>query len=169
MADPVSAAASEPGWLRPALITAALVEAVASLSGLTLFSDLSGFGNSPGQWMIFTDVALKPLLALTALVFAIRRDWRHAVIALAALPLATMLLDSLPSLLTEGVQGFGEGLFRVYLLERSFLLPLACAWAAWLAWNGKRLALAALIVIIPTVLDVVEVAVFTIGIAIYGF
>ncbi|MEC9367359.1 MAG: hypothetical protein VX871_01560 [Pseudomonadota bacterium] len=165
----MSASPREPKWLRALLFAVAAVEAVGALTGLTLFTELHEFDSSAAQWLIFANLAVAPVFAIAALVFVIRGQLRHAIMALGALAGAALLLDNLPSIYTHGTDIFSGGLIGIYIFIRLLLFPLLGLAAAWLAWKNIRLPLAGILVSLPTLISIVDLIAFAVGVSIYGF
>ena len=113
-------------------------------------------------------LALSPLLAGAALVFAARGNLRYAIFALAALTLAGWLLDSLPTIVIHGFKPSldfgGIEKFAFYLIA-----PVIAAGAILLAVNRQRLGLAALLACLPALYKWASVAAFFVALLIYGF
>ena len=113
-------------------------------------------------------LALSPLLAGAALVFAARGNLRYAIFALAGLTLAGWLLDSLPTIVIHGFKpsldfgGIEEFVF--YLI-----MPVIAAAAILLAVKRPRLRLAALLACLPALYKWASVAAFIVTLLIYGF
>jgi hypothetical protein len=113
-------------------------------------------------------LALSPLLAGTALVFAAGGNIRYAIFALAALTLAGWLLDSLPTIVIHGFKpsldfgGIEEFVF--YLI-----MPAIAAAAILLAWKRQHIGLAALRACLPALYKWASVAAFFVMLLIYGF
>jgi hypothetical protein len=167
---PLSLPASRP-WLRLALAVVAAIELLDALSSVpNIFADY----HHPTALLRFAQaltsvkLALAPTITGAALAFAAFNKLRSAILALAALTLIGWLLNEVWSIpihgfeLTPGFGGFNA-------LMRHFLLPAAAIMGAALALKDRRLALAGLLVSLPTIFDWVGVAVFTAAVLIYGF
>lgn len=150
------------------LILIAAIEAFDGLAHLpALFGDISGIpGPGVGDAIIKADIALHPLLALTALALATVGRLRYAIMALGALALMNWL-NYMPSVVRHGLDFGGLAAFQTPLQIIAFPLMGVCAIA--LAARGERLGLATMLVGIPTLLDVVAVIAFAIGVFRYGF
>jgi len=158
-------------WLRLLLILVAALEFLDALSSLqNIFTDyhhdtaLLRFA----QALTSIQLALSPLLAGAALIFAALGNIRYAVLALAVLTLVGWLFISLPSIAIHGIKlslEFGdlEGLFYY------FVVPVVAAAAALLALKDKRLALATLLACVPALAKWIALVAFIIAIMIYGF
>lgn len=152
-------------WLRTAILAVALIELLSSLSNLAAFANLSE-DKSPSHWLIFVDVALQPVLALVASYHALTGKLRIAILALAAMAIIELLLKNIPLM---GPGGFGDSLYGLLLFVQTYVLPVLCVVALWLAWQNRRLELAGVLAVLPTLAGILGVVVFGIGVAIYGF
>jgi hypothetical protein len=152
--------------LRALLIAAALFETFDGLSGFPfLFEDLS---EMPGivAAIIKLHVATHPVLALAALVLAAVGRLRPAIIALGAVVLITWL-KYMPGVVLHGLDFRGVGAFETPAQVMVFPLLAVCAIA--LAARDRRLALATVLVIVPTLFNVIGLIIFAIDIALHGF
>jgi len=150
------------------LIIIAAIEAFEGLSHAPmLFGDMSEIP-SPGLGgaIIKAYVAGHPLLALAALAFATVGRLRYAIMALGTLVVMNWL-DYMPSVVRHGLDFGGLSAFQTPVQIIAFPLLGACAIA--LAARKERLALAALLVSIPTLFDVFGVIAFGISVFLYGF
>jgi hypothetical protein len=150
------------------LIIIAAVEAFEGLSHAPmLFGDMSGIpGAGLGGAIIKMYIAAHPLLALAALALATVGQLRYAVMALGALVLMNWL-NYLPSVVRHGLDFGGLSAFQTPVQIIAFPLMGACAIA--LAARKERLGLAALLVSIPTLFDVLAMIAFGISVFLYGF
>ena len=158
-------------WLRTALVVVALIELLDGLSSVhNIFTDyhhetaLLRFA----QALTSVKLALAPLVAGSAVVLAIMGRTRYAIGALAALQLLEWMLQDVWSIPFHGLElslDFGgiEALFHY------FLFPAVASAGAVLAIKNRRLALAGLMVSLPTLINWTTVIVFTISVMIYGF
>ena len=158
-------------WLRLLLVLVAALEFLDALSSLqNIFTDyhhdtaLLRFA----QALTSIQLALSPLLAGAALIFAALGNIRYAVLALAVLTLVGWVFISLPSIAIHGIKfslEFGdlEGLFYY------FVVPVVAAAAALLALKNRRLALATLLACVPALAKWIALVAFIIAIMIYGF
>jgi len=158
-------------WLRAGLVLIAALEFLDALSGVeNIFTDyrhptaLLRFA----QTLTSIKLALAPLVAGAALVFAGMGNLRRAILALALLTLVGWVLEGLPSIAIHGVRlalDFG-GLEE---FSHYFVYPAAALAGAALALKDRRLPLAGLLVSVPTLLNWTGVVAFTIAILMYGF
>jgi hypothetical protein len=156
--------------LRLILIIVAIAKLTSAIGGLTVLfdGDPTVPGTSWGGLVVSAVIALSPLLALAALVFAIRGPIARAIIAIAGLALLDWL-SYVPSVIMHWSDFPDPGLAGAVEIVQMVVLPLAAAAGAVLAWRGERLGLAALLALIPTIVFIVGVLTFGISIAIYGF
>ena len=106
---------------------------------------------------------LAPVVSGAALLLAAIGRVRQAILALALLTLLTCLLQGI--WLIGGSElpwAKGEPLLRL------FIFPAAAIAAAALAAKNRRLAIAGLLVCMPTIYSWVPIVFFTIGVVIYG-
>lgn len=119
------------------------------------------------QALTSVNLALAPLLAGAALVFAVMGRLRHAIVALAALSLLAWAVD-LPSIAIHGMELSGD-LGGVIVAAKLLGAPLIAAAAIVMAAQNERLALATLLVSLPTILAWAGIVAFAIGVSIFGF
>jgi hypothetical protein len=91
---------------------------------------------------------------------------RPAIIALGAVVLMTWL-NYMPSVLLHGMDFRGVGAFETPAQGIAF--PLAAVCAITLAARDRRLGLATVLVIAPTLFNVIDLIVLMIDIALHGF
>jgi hypothetical protein len=156
--------------LRIALI---VIGALATLGAIT---NLSGAFHDYGhtdpllvfaQRVTTAKLVLAPFIAGLALVLAAFGRVRGAIVALATLML-TVWLSELPSIAIHGLETSlsGPGLFIAF--DR-FLAPLLAVAAIVFAVRNTHLVLATVFVTLPMLMAALGVAIFAVGIAIYGF
>jgi hypothetical protein len=158
-------------WLRAGLILVAALELLDALSGVqNIFTDyqhptaLLRFA----QTLTSIKLALAPVFAGAALIFAALGNVRRAILALAALALTAWLLDDLWSIPFHGLElSFDYGGIVVFF--HHFIFPAAALAASALALNDQRLPLAGLLVSLPTLFNWAGVVAFTVAIMMYGF
>jgi len=158
-------------WLRLLLVLVAALEFLDALSGVqNVFTDyhhdttLLRFA----QALTSINLALAPLLAGAALIFAASGNIRYAMLALAAMTLAAWVLDSLPSIVLRGVT-LALDIGTLVELFLYVVAPLTAVAAALLALKEKRLALATLLACLPALVKWMGFVAFFIAIMIYGF
>ena len=169
-----STAATSPAphpWLRLALVLVAALELLDALTSMhNIFTD---YHHETAylrfaQALTSVQLALAPFLTAAAFYFALRGRLRHAILALAALALMVWLLDDVPSFPIHGFE-FSMSFGGMVVFAHHFAFPIAALAGAALAWKDRRLALAGLLVSLPTIVKWVGVAVFTIAVMMYGF
>ncbi len=163
-------AAEIPRWALILLATAAALELLQGLSDLPiLFGDTSEIpGLGIAGWIIKAKLALLPIVALAALILAASGRLRQALLAMAAVVLLTWL-SYLPSVFVHGLEFEGDGTGGLITLFQLVLAPVLVVVVAALALRGERLTLAAVLAVVPTMLSVVFILLFAVGVAIYGF
>ena len=156
-------------WLRIALAIVALIELADALSSVhNIFTDYHHTTALLRFALASVKLALAPLVAGAAALLAIMGRTRYAIGALAALQLLEWVLQDVWSIPFHGLElslDFGgiEAFFHHFVFQ-----AVAIAGAA-LALKDRRLALAGLLVSLPTLINWTGVIAFTIGIMIYGF
>lgn len=146
------------------LILMAAIEAFDGLSHLpTLFGDMSEIaGPGLGGAIIKADIAVHPLLALSALACATAGRLSYAIIALGSLILMNWL-NYMPSVVTHGLD------LDPFSVAQMVGFPLIGACAIALAARDRRLGFATLLVCIPTLFSALSALAFGIGVFLYGF
>jgi len=158
-------------WLRVALIIVAAYELWDAIGSVPIiFVD---FGHETAllrfaQGLINVKLALDPLVAGAALVFAAIGRLRHAVIALAVLALLGWVLDDLWSIPIHGLE-LDLTLGSLLVVAKIFIFPAAAIAAIVLARKDRRPGLAVLLVSLPTLVKWIGIALFAIAMAMYGF
>src|SRR5262245_36227278 len=158
-------------WLRLLLVLVAALEFLDALSGVrNIFTDYHHETTMLrfAQALTSINLALAPLLAGAALIFAALGNIRYAILALAAMTLATWVLDSLPSIALRGVT-LGLDIGTLAELFLYVIAPVAAVAASLLALKDKRLALATLLAGLPALAKWLGFVAFFIAIMIYGF
>jgi len=155
--------------LRIAVIILAMINTLASLIGLGVFADLAGYQNTFTQWLLFAGVAFFPVLAIAALIFALKGDLRRAIMALAAIVIVGFLTDSLPALFIHGLELTGSATVTLLYLAHLVAFPLLAVVAFVLARRNEKLVLAAVLVGLPIAARILEMIMFAVVISIYGF
>jgi hypothetical protein len=163
-----NAAAAPPvaKWLRPALIAVALLEVVDGVLGLVAFANLPAEDRSPAHWLVFINVALHPILAAIAAYAALTRKLPIAIMALAAMAIVELFFKNIPLI---GPSGLDVSPVGVVLFVQIYLLPALCLIALWLASQNRRLQLAGVLAMLPSLMSLLGVIVFGVAVAIYGF
>jgi hypothetical protein len=157
--------------LRLLLGFAALLEAYYALSVVTdLFiagHKTSGLGDAIGRAYL----AVHPVLALAALLFAFIGRVRDAVIVLGALVLATWL-NEMPSVVQHGL-AFGSSYTAIQTTAQVIAFPLMAACGIAYAARDERPGISVALVSMPTLFNLlfhaVSIVVFAIGVMMYGF
>lgn len=162
-------AQTSPGWIRGALIAAALVETLGSLRDVpVLFGDHEIPGNDAGGLVIQAAIVLSAVSAIAALIFAISGRIRSALVAMAVGILATWI-SYLPSVALHGLDTGGSVAGMLFTTLQIILAPFVAGLVIALAVRHHRLPLATILAVLPTVLGVLAVVAFAIGVSVYGF
>jgi len=164
-------ATSSHRWLRVGLTVIALLEFVDALSGIPyILTDhehptaLLRFA----QGLLSIKLALAPVIAGAALVYAGLGNFRRAILALALLALTTWALDDVWSVAIHGLElSLDYGGMVMFL--HHFLFPATALAGIALALKDRRLALAGLLVSVPTIVNWAGVIAFAVAVMIYGF
>jgi hypothetical protein len=158
-------------WLRLGLTVVAALETYDALAGIpNIFTDhqhanaLLRFA----QALTSIKLALAPVIAATALLYAAWGNLRRAILALAALVLLSWLLDDLWAIPIRGFE-FSAGLGGMVAFVHHVIFPAAAIAGAVLTLKNRRLVLAGLLVSLPTLFNWIGLVIFIIGIAIHGF
>jgi hypothetical protein len=174
-AAPMAAESTEPApaprriGLRVALIVLAAIEVTIGFSDLpVLFGDTSSLpGPGLGGFLVKAHLAMHPVLALAALVFAGIGRVRYAIIAL-GIAIVMAWLNEMPSIIARGFEIRSTFSF-VETTARIIAFPLIAACAIAYAAHNEHLGRATLLVAVPTLFNVVLVVGFIVGVMIYGF
>jgi hypothetical protein len=160
----------EPRSRRLLLAIAAALELWSAVGDLpVLAGDLSKIpGPGLGGAIVVAKIALQPLLALAALIFAASGRIRPALLAFAAMIFLTWL-SFLPSVAIHGLDLAGSPYANALLLFQIVLAPLIAMAVAGLALLRERLGLAVILAILPTLVAVFGTIAFAVGVALYGF
>ena len=157
-------------WLRLALVVVAALELLDALTSMhNIFTDY----HHATALLRFAQALTSVKLALAVhrrrgLLLALRGRLRHAILALAALALMVWLLDDVSTIPIHGFE-FSADFGGMVVFAHHFVFPVAAVAGAALAWKNRRLALAGLLVSLPTIVKWLGVAAFTIAIMMYGF
>jgi hypothetical protein len=156
--------------LRVAVALVGLIEAFAGLVDLVVIGDIAGTPDlSPGGLAALAPMVLRLLLGVAAVGFAVTRQLRLAVAALAVWALARwghdislLMRDERSVSLAYDVTSNSLAVFR------AFGQPLLSAAALAAAWRNRHLAAATAAIAVMTLVDLGGIAVFAIGVALYG-
>jgi hypothetical protein len=158
-------------WACVLLQIAAVIEFLGGLNGLPiLLGDLNEVpGPGLGGQIILAGIVLRPLLALAALFFTIRRNIPYALVAMAFIILLSWL-SYVPSVQLHGLDlSQGDGFTSVMLGWELIAAPVVALAVAGLALWEKHLTLASVLAVLPTLAHILSVIVFGVSVAIYGF
>jgi drug/metabolite transporter superfamily protein YnfA len=165
--DPPAKESRFPRWVQFLLIAVALIESLGGFSSLPVL--LAGDPEIPGPGLgglaVKLHLALRPLIAPAALVLAAVGRPQLALGAMAAV-VGLAWLNMAPSFLLHGLDWEG---MAVVTTAGFLLFPILAIAAAVLAVRNRNLSLAAILVAVPTFVDVLGVAAFAISVTLYGF
>ncbi|WP_249166780.1 hypothetical protein [Bradyrhizobium sp. JYMT SZCCT0428] len=155
--------------LRIALSVIALLELYWGMSSApTLLDDMSKVpGHGIGAAIVKLHLAVHPVLALSALLFAAIGYVRHAVMALGAVMLMTWL-SYMPSVIRHGL-AFNGPYAALETSVQIILFPLIAAFAIACAARDQRLGAATALVSTPTLLNLFTTTAFFIAMMMRGF
>lgn len=158
-------------WMRIALIVIAAIESIGALRDIPAlayeFNPTTAIGKF-AQALTSVNIVLSIPIALAALYFAAAGKLRLAIAAIAARVLVTWLCDTPTSVAIHGIEwslNFGGLNVAGYQIGA----PIVALAALYLAWRNEPLALATLLVALPTIFSWLNIAVFTVAVMIYGF
>jgi hypothetical protein len=159
-----------PRWAKLMVLVVAILGALGALSSIAvLFGDWSEVpGPGLGGAVMAASIIVRPPLAIAAVIFASRNDLRRAVMAIAGLVLANSL-SFLPSAVEYGFNVTDAGFYGMVAAAQTLLYPVLAVVALVLAWRNTRLIVAAVLVCLPMFVDAIGIAMFAVGVAIYGF
>ena len=120
------------------------------------------------QGLIRVKLALDPLVAAAALMFAVTARLREATLALAAFILLDWLLDDLWSIPIHGLE-LSLDYGGLVVFAHHFVFPAVAIAGGALALKERRPVLAALLVCFPTLFDLAGIIAFAVSIMLYGF
>jgi hypothetical protein len=158
-------------WLRAGLAVIAALELLDALSGVpNIFTDYHQPTalHSFAQTLTSIKLALAPVIAGTALIYAAWSNFRRAILALAALALITWAFEDVWSIPIHGLE-LSLDYDGIVVFLHHFVFPASALAGAALALKDQQLPLAGLLVSVPTIVNWAGVVAFTVAIMIYGF
>ena len=120
------------------------------------------------QALVSVKLALAPLVAAAALMFAATGRLRNAILALAALTLLGWVLDDVWSIPIHGLE-FSAGYGGMVVFVHHVIFPLVAAAGGVLALKDRRPGVACLLVCFPTLFNLANIFAFAVAIMMYGF
>jgi hypothetical protein len=121
-----------------------------------------------GGKIIVATIILRPIAAAVTLFFLVRGNLPGALVSMAIVILVGWI-SYLPSIQLHGLELQGDGAGGLFTVALVILPPILVLAIAALALTGKRLTLATVLALLPTLIGILSVVAFGIGIAIYGF
>jgi hypothetical protein len=166
-----NAAATEPStWLRILLIVIAAIESLEGVFKIPLLieQDPVIFGKGWGSIAVGTEMALTFPFALAAMIFLLKGDFQRGVSFVAGIALLRWI-SLVPSVVNHPASFPGSGFTGLMQVAQIVISPLLMLMVIALAWKNERLTLAGILVTFPTFANWLGIAVFAIGVMIYGF
>jgi hypothetical protein len=163
--------ASRGGVLRIIVALVGLIEVLRGLIDIPIvFFDIAPIaGFTPYGVMTVAVMVSHPILGFAALVLALTHRPRHAIAALALFLLGDWVVQN-STMFRDGLQLVGGDAFVTALMIGKVLVqPLVAAAAIAAARCNRYLALAAIAVIVPVMLDLIGFIVFAIAVSVHGF
>jgi hypothetical protein len=158
-------------WLRVVLVLIAALEFLDALSGvqniLTDYQHPTAFLRF-AQTVTSIKLALVPVIAGAALIYAALGNVRRAIVALAVLEITTWLLEDVWSIPIHGLE-LSADYGGMLVFFHHFVFPGTALAGAALAFKDRRLSLAGLLVSVPTIVNWAGVVAFTVAVMMYGF
>jgi hypothetical protein len=172
MTTEIQAASLPVSKLRIFLVILALIKTLGAISGLGgALAAYYYYGGSGGfaQWLLFAGAAALPFLAIAALVLAAKGDLPRAIMAIAIMIIIGFVADGLPGLLLHGLDSSASPIATLFYLALAVLFPLLAVIALVWAHRNEKLVLAAVLVSLPSLGNLVAMIAFAIGISKHGF
>jgi hypothetical protein len=158
-------------WLRVVLVLIAALEFLDALSGvqniLTDYQHPTAFLRF-AQTVTSIKLALVPVIAGAALIYAALGNVRRAIVALAVLEITTWLLEDVWSIPIHGLE-LSADYGGMLVFFHHFVFPGTALAGAALTFKDRRLSLAGLLVSVPTIVNWAGVVAFTVAVMMYGF
>lgn len=157
-------------WLSIGMMTVAAIETFGALYDLPgAFED---FGHQTrllivAQALTQAKLLIAPVLAGAALVLAIMRRLRPAIVALGILVLVAWAAE-LPSIAIHGFE-FSATVPGALLIAQRLVYPVLAVAAIGLALRTERLGLATLLVSLPAIIAIAAILAFAAAVMMYGF
>jgi hypothetical protein len=174
----VAPAAQPRRWPALLLLIVALIEFMGGLADLpVLAGNLDEIpGPGLGGKIIIATIILRPIAAAAALLFLVRSKLPGALVSMAVVILLGWI-SYLPSIQLHGLELpadagmplFAEATVNALLVWEAIVKPILVLAIAGLALTGKKLTLATILALLPTLISVLSVVAFGISVAIYGF
>jgi hypothetical protein len=159
-----------PRWPRLLLLIAAAIELMGGAGALPILAgnldEIPGPGL--GGKIVIATIILRPIAAAVALFFLVRGNFPGALVSMAIVILVGWI-SYLPSIQLHGLEMRGDGAGGLFTFALIILPPILVLAIAALALTGKRLTLATVLALLPTLISILSVVAFGLGVAIYGF
>lgn len=160
-----------PRWLRILLLLVTLSELLGGLMALPALAVnwTENTSAGPGGWIILAYIALRPVLALSALVHLGKGQLRPALYCLAAIALLEWA-NMMPSVASHGLQiQEGDVAWRIVLIFEIFIKPAVAVAAIALSTLRRMPVVAGLFAALPTTFGWMGVLAFAASVAVHGF
>jgi len=169
--DAATVPAEQPGrWPRLLLLIVASIELMGGIGALPILAgnldEIPGPGL--GGKIILATIILRPIAAAVALFFLVRGNLPGALVSI-ALVILVGWISYLPSIQLHGLELQGDGAGGLFTVALTILPPILVLAISALALTNTRLKLATLLATLPTLISILSVVAFGIGVAIYGF
>lgn len=157
-------------WPRLLLLIAVILELMGGVGALPILAGNLEEVPGPGLGgkIIIATIILRPIVAAVALFFLVRGNLPGALVSMAIVILVGWI-SYLPSVQLHGLEMQGDGAGGLLTFAMIILPPILALAIAGLALTGKQLTLATLLAVLPTLVGILSVVAFGIGVAIYGF
>jgi hypothetical protein len=163
---------SSPGlWVWIVLLLAGAFELWDALTSVPLlFGNLSEIpGPGLGGALMTAKIALRPVFAAGVILASLLAATRTAIVLMAAIAVIGFVAE-MPSLAQHGLElGRGSWSYDLFNIALQVAAPLGAMVAMALAIRDRGLGIAVLLSVMPMLLNILGVVVFTIGVMIYGF
>jgi hypothetical protein len=157
-------------WPGLLLLIVAIIELMGGIGALPILAgnldEIPGPGL--GGKIIIATIILHPIAAAVALFFLVRGHLPGALVSMAVVILLGWI-SYLPSIQLHGLEPQGDGAGGLFTFALIILPPVLVVAITALALTGKRLTLATILALLPTLISILSVVAFGIGVAIYGF
>ena len=157
-------------WPGLLLLIVAIIELMGGIGALPILAgnldEIPGPGL--GGKIIIATIILRPIVAAVALFFLVRGNLWGALVSIAIVILVGGI-SYLPSIQLHGLELQGDGVGGLFTVALIILPPILVLAIAALALTGSHLKLATILAVLPTLISILSVVAFGIGVAVYGF
>ena len=157
-------------WPGLLLLLVSIIEFMGGIGALPILAgnldEIPGPGL--GGKIVLATIILRPVVAAVALFFLVRGNLPGALVSI-ALVILVGWISYLPSIQLHGLELQGDGAGGLLSVGLLILPPILVLAISALALTGKYLKLATILALLPTLISILSVVAFGIGVAIYGF